>query len=171
MQRASSMRVVMMIKVTKIKQTHKLRKNQLKLLRVLDVQRQNGFLGRNASEGKKRCEIHIMPFFIKMENTVAKTRHKCLKHAKQKQEEALRKQKADEPAEPTNTAKSQHRRWWQLFWLVWIDNTALVEDEKMIHFILKNEKNLYLTHSFPMHPFSKHGKHQKTVRFSDVFRG
>lgn len=99
MQRASSMRVVMMIKVAKIKQTHKLRKNQLKLLRVLDVQRQNGFLGRNASEGKKRCEIHIMPFFIKMENAVPKTRHKCLKQAKQKQEEALRKQKADEPAE------------------------------------------------------------------------
>ena len=40
-----------------------------------------------------------MPFFIKMENTVAKTCHKCLKQAKQKQEEALRKQKADEPAE------------------------------------------------------------------------
>ena len=28
-----------------------------------------------------------------------------------------------------------------------------------------------LTHSFPMHPFSTLWKHQKTVRFSDIFRG
>ena len=28
-----------------------------------------------------------------------------------------------------------------------------------------------LTHSFPMHPFSSPWKHQKTVKFSDVFRG
>ena len=28
-----------------------------------------------------------------------------------------------------------------------------------------------LTHLFPMHPFSKPWKHQKTLRFSDVFRG
>ena len=28
-----------------------------------------------------------------------------------------------------------------------------------------------LTHSFPMHPFSTPWKHQKTLRFSDVFRG
>ena len=28
-----------------------------------------------------------------------------------------------------------------------------------------------LTHLFPMHPFSTRWKHQKTVRFSDVFRG
>ena len=27
-----------------------------------------------------------------------------------------------------------------------------------------------LTHSFPMHPFSTPWKHQKTLRFSDVFR-
>ena len=28
-----------------------------------------------------------------------------------------------------------------------------------------------LTHSFPMHPFSTLWKHQKVLRFSDVFRG
>ena len=28
-----------------------------------------------------------------------------------------------------------------------------------------------LTHSFPMHSFSTPWKHQKTVKFSDVFRG
>ena len=28
-----------------------------------------------------------------------------------------------------------------------------------------------LTHSFPMHPFSTPWKRQKTLRFSDVFRG
>ena len=28
-----------------------------------------------------------------------------------------------------------------------------------------------LTHSFPVHPFSTLWKHQKTLRFSDVFRG
>ena len=28
-----------------------------------------------------------------------------------------------------------------------------------------------LTHSFPMHPFSTPWKQQKTVRFSDIFRG
>ena len=28
-----------------------------------------------------------------------------------------------------------------------------------------------LTHLFPMHPFSTAWKHQKTLRFSDVFRG
>ena len=28
-----------------------------------------------------------------------------------------------------------------------------------------------LTHSFPMHPFSTSWKHQKTLRFPDVFRG
>ena len=28
-----------------------------------------------------------------------------------------------------------------------------------------------LTHSFPMHPFSTPWKHQKTIRFSDVFKG
>ena len=28
-----------------------------------------------------------------------------------------------------------------------------------------------LTHSFPMHPFSTSRKHQKTVRFFDVFKG
>ena len=27
-----------------------------------------------------------------------------------------------------------------------------------------------LTHSFPMHPFSTPWKHQKNIRFSDVFR-
>ena len=30
---------------------------------------------------------------------------------------------------------------------------------------------LLLTHSLPMHPFSTPWKHQKTERFSDVFRG
>ena len=29
----------------------------------------------------------------------------------------------------------------------------------------------FLTHSFPVHPFSTPWKHQKTLRFSDVFRG
>ena len=28
-----------------------------------------------------------------------------------------------------------------------------------------------VTYSFPMHPFSTYLKHQKTLRFSDVFRG
>ena len=42
--------------------------------------------------------------------------------------------------------------WWDL-WFFWLQN---------IHF---------LTHSFPMHPFSTSWKHQKTVRLSDVFRG
>ena len=28
-----------------------------------------------------------------------------------------------------------------------------------------------LTHSFPMQPFLTPWKHQKTVRFSDIFRG
>ena len=32
-------------------------------------------------------------------------------------------------------------------------------------------KRCTLTPSFPMHPFSIPIKHQKTVRFSDVFRG
>ena len=31
--------------------------------------------------------------------------------------------------------------------------------------------SILLTHSFPMHPFSSPWKHQKTVRFSEVFRG
>ena len=30
---------------------------------------------------------------------------------------------------------------------------------------------IYLTHSFPMHPFSTPWKHKKTARFPDVFRG
>ena len=30
---------------------------------------------------------------------------------------------------------------------------------------------VFLTHSFQMHPYSTTWKHQKTVRFSDVFRG
>ena len=34
--------------------------------------------------------------------------------------------------------------------------------------LLRNEE---LTHFFPMHPFSTPWKHQKTLRFSDVFRG
>ena len=33
------------------------------------------------------------------------------------------------------------------------------------------EALLSLTHLFPMYPFSTPWKHQKTVRFSDVFRG
>ena len=36
---------------------------------------------------------------------------------------------------------------------------------------LVHKKNFGLTHSFPMHPFSIPWKQQKTVRFSDVFRG
>ena len=36
---------------------------------------------------------------------------------------------------------------------------------------LKIYRNFHLTHSFPMHFFSTPSKHQKTVRFSDVFRG
>ena len=43
-------------------------------------------------EGKKRCEIHMMPFLVKMENIVSEARHMCLDHEKRKQEEALRKQ-------------------------------------------------------------------------------
>ena len=30
---------------------------------------------------------------------------------------------------------------------------------------------IVLTHLFPMHPFFTHWKHQKTLRFSDVFKG
>ena len=37
-------------------------------------------------------------------------------------------------------------------------------------FYLKYITMTTLTHSFPMHPFSTPWKHQKTVRFSDVFR-
>ena len=37
--------------------------------------------------------------------------------------------------------------------------------------ILEIQLNFLLTHSFPMHPFSKPLKHQKTVKFFDVFRG
>ena len=33
------------------------------------------------------------------------------------------------------------------------------------------DRFLYLTHSFPMHPFSIPWKHQKTVWFSDAFGG
>ena len=37
-------------------------------------------------------------------------------------------------------------------------------------FYLKYITMTTLTHSFPMHPFSTPWKHEKTVRFSDVFR-
>ena len=30
---------------------------------------------------------------------------------------------------------------------------------------------VFLTHLFPVDPFSTPGKHQKTLRFSDVFKG
>ena len=40
------------------------------------------------------------------------------------------------------------------------------------HFLNKKPISIsFLTHSFPMHPFSTPCKHQKTVRFSDVFKG
>ena len=32
-------------------------------------------------------------------------------------------------------------------------------------------ENSFLTHMFPVHPFATPWKHEKTVRFSDVFRG
>ena len=32
-------------------------------------------------------------------------------------------------------------------------------------------QGLYLTYSFPMHPFSTPWKHMKTLQFSDIFRG
>ena len=46
---------------------------------------------------------------------------------------------------------------------------------KEIVFIVKYLQHCYflvvLTRLFPMHPFSTPWKHQKTVRFSDIFRG
>ena len=49
----------------------------------ISFQSQYGFLGRNAKklrESKKRCKIHMMSFFARMENSVAEACHKCLKH-------------------------------------------------------------------------------------------
>ena len=48
---------------------------------------------------------------------------------------------------------------------------------KLIHVLLFRQKfptswlQSFLTHSFPIHPFSSTWKHQKTLRFFDVFRG
>ena len=39
------------------------------------------------------------------------------------------------------------------------------------NFLTLKVKDIILTHSFPMHPFSTPWKHPKTVRFSDVFKG
>ena len=36
---------------------------------------------------------------------------------------------------------------------------------------LRKPKKFPLTHSLPMHPFSTHWKHQKNLRFSNVFMG
>ena len=36
---------------------------------------------------------------------------------------------------------------------------------------VNTESIVSLAHSFPVHPFSTPWKHQKPVRFSDVFRG
>ena len=44
---------------------------------------------------------------------------------------------------------------------------AKVEDFNHIHLFWPAS----LTHLFPVHPFSTHWKHQKTVRFSEGFRG
>ena len=41
----------------------------------------------------------------------------------------------------------------------------------VLQFWKRNEFCNILTHSFPMHPFSTPWKHQKTIRFSDVFWG
>ena len=43
----------------------------------------------------------------------------------------------------------------------------------LVNVLKKQLKNLKdtLTHLFPMPPFSNPWKHQKTVRFSDIFKG
>ena len=41
----------------------------------------------------------------------------------------------------------------------------------IFHLYEKESGVAFLTHLFPVNPFSTPWKHQKTVRFSDVFRG
>ena len=48
-------------------------------------------------------------------------------------------------------------------------NRYYTTEIQFFHIICRG--TLILTHLFPMHPFSNLWKHQKTVRFSDVFRG
>ena len=39
-----------------------------------------------------------------------------------------------------------------------------------LNIIVTTTQNITLTHLLPMHPFSTFSKHQKTLRFSDVFK-
>ena len=39
-----------------------------------------------------------------------------------------------------------------------------------LNIIVTTTQNITLTHLLPMHPFSTLSKHQKTLRFSDVFK-
>ena len=57
--------------------------------------------------------------------------------------------------------------WLSLRWSVLYLLIYLLIYQQYLH---KQNKKLYLTHSFLMHPFSNPWKHLKTVRFSDVFR-
>ena len=52
---------------------------------------------------------------------------------------------------------------------IWLEGWPVLNGSKLLD--LWNTVSNYLTHSFPMHSFSTPWKHQKTVRFSDVFRG
>ena len=54
---------------------------------------------------------------------------------------------------------------WQISLIIQVKNFS----EKILPRRLRWSSSL--THSFPMHPFSTPWKHQKTARFSDVFRG
>ena len=47
---------------------------------------------------------------------------------------------------------------------------CLLEDKEELSYNYMLTQKICLTHSFPMHPFSTPWKHQKTLRFSDVFR-
>ena len=46
-----------------------------------------------------------------------------------------------------------------------------IKDLSNANFLLNGNQILQLNHSFLMYSFSTPWKHQKTVRFSDVFRG
>ena len=52
-------------------------------------------------------------------------------------------------------------------------NESILNISRKVHKFSNINRDLEnsLTHSFRMHPFSTPWKHQKTLRFSDVFRG
>ena len=71
--------------------------------------------------------------------------------------------------------------WWIFVWLMYYWNISprpnklrkLLKKNTRFPSLTNNTKKLYfvLTHLFPMHPFTTPWKHQKTVKFSDVFMG